>query len=332
MIFELLLLAALFADYLIGDPKSIPHPVQGIGGIAVVSEKFFRKIIPHQRTAGILTFSSTLLLSVGSVFFMLEIAASYSPVLQAVIAVILLYFFIAVKDLITHSKDVYTSLSENLPISEARKAIGRIVGRDTKDLDRADICRACVETVAENMVDGITAPIFWAILFSLCSPVFSVQPIALAAIGITAYKTINTMDSMFGYKNERYLYFGWASARIDDLVNYLPARLSGFIVVLTAYILKFNGQNSLKIFRRDRHNHTSPNAAHTEAAVAGALGLQLGGPSRYFGEMINKPVIGEQLQAISPDHILKTNVLIVVSSFAFIVTVCLLRRVAILLL
>jgi len=330
MIFELLLLTALLADLLIGDPRWIPHPVQGIGGIAVICEKFFRKCTSHQRMAGVLTFFLTLFISVCSAVFILLMAYTYSPVLQNLLAVIILYFFIALKDLIAHSRAVYFSLSQELPISEARKAIGRIVGRDTKNMNRADISRACVETVAENMVDGITAPVFWAIFLSLFSPVFALQPIALAAIGITAYKTINTMDSMFGYKNERYLYFGWASARIDDLVNYLPARLSGVCVILTAYLLRKNGQNSRKIFFRDRLNHTSPNAAHTEAAVAGALGLQLGGPSYYFGEIINKPEIGDQLQPISPAHILKTNVVVIVGSLLCIAITCLLRRAVIL--
>lgn len=326
MIFELLLLTALLADLLIGDPRWIPHPVRGIGKIAVVLENIFRKFISHQRLAGAAAFASIFLISVGGVVCILEIAFNYSPVLQVILAVIILYFFIAVKDLIAHSREVYASLSQERPINEARDAIGKIVGRDTTDMSRTDICRACVETVAENMVDGITAPIFWAVLFSLFSPFVSLQPIALAATGITAYKTINTMDSMFGYKNDKYFYFGWAAARIDDLANYLPARLSGIAVILTAYILGENGHNSLKIFRRDRLNHASPNAAHTEAAVAGALGLQLGGPSYYFGEKIEKPVIGDPLQIISPAHILKTNVLVVAASFTFIAIACLCRK------
>jgi adenosylcobinamide-phosphate synthase len=330
MIFEVLFLTALLADLLIGDPRWSPHPVCGIGRVALFFEKNFRRCVPHQRLAGILTFSSTLLLSIGFVVFLLRLSFWYSPVLQSIIAVIILYFFIAVKDLIAHSREVYLSLSEELPIAEAREAIGRIVGRDTKEMNRSDICRACVETVAENMVDGITAPVFWAIIFSLFAPLLSVEPIALAAIGITAYKTINTMDSMFGYKNDRYLYFGWASARIDDLANYLPARISGVFVILAAYILGLNGRRSLQIFSRDRLNHSSPNAAHTEAAVAGALGVQLGGPSSYFDKIVIKPVIGEQVQAISPAHILKTNVLVVVSSFLFITFLCLLRRVTLL--
>ena len=326
MIFELLLLIAFLADFLFGDPKWIPHPVRGIGKIAVFSENISRKIVSKQKGAGIAAFASTLILSVGIVVCILLIAYLYSPVLQTILAVIVLYFFIAVKDLVTHSRQVYISLAEERPINEAREAIGRIVGRDTVEMNSADISRACVETVAENMVDGITAPIFWAILFSLLSPLLSLHPIALAAIGITFYKSINTMDSMFGYKNDIYLHFGWAAARIDDVVNYFPARLSGLFVIATAYLLGENGKNSLKIYWRDRLNHASPNAAHTEAAVAGALGIQLGGPSRYFGKIIDKPVIGDQLQTITPAHILKTNVLIVVSSCIFVVAACLLRR------
>lgn len=326
MNFEFVLLAALIADLLFGDPRWIPHPVRGIGKIAQISEKFFRSVIALEKPAGAITFFTTLLISVGFVAFLLEIASWYSPLLHSLLAAIILYFFIAIKDLTAHSREVYLALVEDKPLSEARRAVGRIVGRDTTDMNESDISRACVETVAENMVDGITAPIFWAVLFSLLALFLPTEPITLAALGITAYKTINTMDSMFGYKNNRYLQFGWTAARVDDLVNYIPARLSGVCIVIGAFILRKDARNSLKVFLRDRLNHASPNAAHTEAALAGALGLRLGGPAQYFGEMVDKPIIGDQVNMISPAHIPQTNILVVVSSGIFISIILLLRK------
>jgi adenosylcobinamide-phosphate synthase len=174
-----------------------------------------------------------------------------------------------------------------------------------------------VETVAENMVDGITAPIFWAGVAALFSGPLPLSPITLAAIGITAYKTINTMDSMFGYKNDEYIDFGRVSAQIDDIVNFIPARLSGLCIVAAAQLLRKDWRNSLKIFLRDRLNHSSPNAAHSEAALAGALGLRLGGASSYFGETVEKPLIGDEKAVIGPRHILDSNRIILFASLIF---------------
>jgi adenosylcobinamide-phosphate synthase len=175
-----------------------------------------------------------------------------------------------------------------------------IVGRDTAALDEAGVARATVESVAESMVDGVTAPLFFAVLGG--------------PVGAMLYKAINTMDSMFGYKNERYRAFGWAAARLDDLANFLPARLTSLMIPAAAFLLRLDAKGALFILLRDRRKHASPNSGHTEAAVAGALGVQLGGPSPYFGRMVEKPTLGEAVRSIEPQDILRANRLMLLSS------------------
>lgn len=318
MPFELLLLIAIVLDLIFGEPKWIVHPVQIIGGIANKAEKLFRSIVPHEIWSGAITFFATFSISVGCVTFLLFIADHYSNFLQTIIAIVFLYLFIAIKDLLRHSRAVYKALTIS-DLDKARKAVGRIVGRDTGNMDTKDVCQACIETVAENFVDGIAAPLFWAIVFSLASPLIPMSSISLAAIGMTTYKTINTMDSMFGYKNTNYYRFGRVSARVDDIANFIPARLSGLCIVAGAFILGHNYRNSFRILRRDRLNHASPNAGHPEAAVAGALGIRLGGPAKYFGKTVEKPHIGKALVSISAQQILQVNTLILTSTFVFIV-------------
>jgi adenosylcobinamide-phosphate synthase len=233
---------------------------------------------------------------------------------------------IAAKDLAVHSKRVYHDLCSNEEISAARKAVSMIVGRDTENLDRDGICRACVETVAENMVDGVTAPLFFGICCSMLPPTWGIDRIGLAAVGAWIYKTVNTMDSMFGYKNERYLDFGWTAAKLDDIVNYIPARLSGIMVILSAYVLRLDWKGSAKIFFRDRLQHSSPNSAHTEAAVAGALGIQLGGGSFYSGKFTSKPTIGDRNRSLSENDILLANKIMTTGTFLFTLLLVLLRR------
>lgn len=325
--FELLIFSAVVADCFFGDPKWFPHPVRIIGLMCSIFETFFRKIIRNEKTAGIFTSLTVLILSGGGVALLLYLLGVISERLQIIFAVFVIYTFIAIKDLLLHSKNVFKNLYPIEKITEARVAVGLIVGRDTSYLQQEEICRACVETVAENMVDGITAPLFWSIMFSLLALVFPVNPIALAAIGISLYKAANTMDSMFGYKNEKYIEFGWFSARFDDLINLIPARLSGVCVIISAFLAGDNWRKGYEIFYRDRLNHTSPNAAHTEAAVAGAFGIQLGGSSVYFGKKIEKPTIGDCDSQISPHHILKSHKIIIISTIVFLVLTLLLRRI-----
>jgi len=198
--------------------------------------------------------------------------------------------------------------------------VAQIVGRDTSQLDRLGIIRACVETVAENMVDGVTAPLFYAVLFSLFSPLTGIDPLFLATIGAMGYKTVNTMDSMFGYKNKKYLYFGRTAAIIDDIVNWIPARISGVVLIPAAFFLGLDWKNAFIVFRRDRLAHASPNAAHSESAVAGALRIELGGTSVYFGKEMVKPAMGYPHRELESKDIIKTNHLMLMGSFLFLLS------------
>ncbi len=326
MIFELYLGIALFLDLLFGDPRWYPHPVKIIGNGAQKLENFFRKLLKNPRTAGTATTVATLFLSVLTVVFLFLISITISYYAEIGLAIFLLYSLVASKDLLVHSNHVYKTLYPTERLEDARMAVAQIVGRDTAGMTGEDVSRACVETVAENMVDGITAPLFWAVLLSVFAPITPFSEITMAAIGMLAYKVMNTMDSMFGYKNTRYLEFGWAPARLDDLANFIPARLSGLAIVLAAFLLKYDGRGSWVIFRRDRLNHASPNAGHTEAALAGALGIRLGGPSSYFGCVQKKPYIGDADKPISPYCILDTNKIVLVSAVIFLVFCLLLKR------
>jgi adenosylcobinamide-phosphate synthase len=230
---------------------------------------------------------------------MLAGATLLHPWLGSLVSILLLYTTIAPRDLVRHSTEVYTPLAAG-DLPEARRRVGMIVGRDTAALDEAGVARATVESVAESMVDGVTAPLFFAVLGG--------------PMGAMLYKAINTMDSMFGYKNERYRAFGWAAARLDDLANFLPARLTSLMIPAAAFLLRFDAKGSFSILLRDRRKHASPNSGHTEAAVAGALGVQLGGPSPYFGRMVEKPTLGEAVRSIEPQDILRANRLMLLSS------------------
>jgi adenosylcobinamide-phosphate synthase len=204
-------------------------------------------------------------------------------------------------------------------VETARKQVGMIVGRDTDQLDRAGIVRACVESVAENMSDGIIAPLFWAVTGAACGQYFNGNPVVWGTTAAMLYKAVNTMDSMFGYKNERYLQFGSCAARLDDAVNFFPARISGIFLVLAAFlcrpVCRSDVKNSFRVLVRDRQRHSSPNAGWPEAAMAGALGIQLGGESSYFGKSTEKPTIGDAVTSPHARHIFQANTLVLTASF-----------------
>ena len=212
------------------------------------------------------------------------------PVLRFALGVFWGWQALALKGLNTESKRVYTALTTGT-IEDARKAVSRIVGRDTQNLTAEGVTKAAVET--ENFSDGVLAPLFYLLLGG--------APLALC------YKAINTMDSMIGYKNERYLYFGYCAAKLDDAANWLPARLSALLLVLASALLGEDAKGAWRIWRRDRRNHASPNSAQTEAAMAGALGIQLAGPAWYFGEKYDKPTIGNARRPVEPNDILRAD-------------------------
>jgi adenosylcobinamide-phosphate synthase len=324
MTFTFFLVCALVLDLLLGDPRWYPHPVRGIGWLCTQFEKVFRRLPMRKSFGGFLTVLFVIISTCGIVSVLLLSASNISQLLENVIAVILLYTTIAVRDLLRHSNRVYSALIDS-DLGKARTEVGKIVGRDTAELTEEGVAKACVETVAENMVDGITAPLFYAVLFSLAAPIFGLSPISCAAIGAFFYKSVNTMDSMIGYKNSTYIEFGKVAALLDDLVNFLPARLSSWFLVAASVLLQLNYKKSHTIFLRDRLNHSSPNAGHPEAAVAGALGIQLGGPSSYFGQTIDKPYIGDNLRDAKPEDIATTNRLVVYGATLFFLILIIVR-------
>ena len=307
---EYQILIAIVLDQLLGDPRWLPHPVRIIGAVCTGLEKITRAVLPPF-AAGICTVLLVLALTGAATWGMIAGANLLYPWLGTAASIVILYTTIAPRDLVRHSTEVYTSLRDgNLP--EARQRVSMIVGRDTANLDEAGVARAAVESVAESMVDGVTAPLFFALLGG-----------PLAAM---LYKAINTMDSMFGYKNDRYLKFGWAAARLDDLANFVPARLTSLMIPAAAFPLRLDPKRSLLILLRDRFAHASPNSGHSEAAVAGALGVQLGGPNSYFGTVVEKPAIGDAIRPLEPRDILRANRLMLLASALTLLACIALRR------
>lgn len=309
---------ACLLDLLFGDPRWFPHPVRLIGWFAAQMETLAGKLSLSKRNRGRLTVLLVLLVTGGSSVAILLLLAGLPRPLFFISSAFLLYTSIAARDLIVHAKRVYDALASDL--DQARFRVAMIVGRDTDQLDGPGIIRACVESVAENMSDGIVAPLFWATAgASVAMPAGGTWP---AVCGVTAamlYKAINTMDSLFGYKNEQYREFGSCPARLDDVVNIVPARMSGLALVLASPFCGCSMKNSWTILKRDRAEHTSPNAGWPEAAAAGALGLALGGDSHYFGNLVTKPTLGDPLHPPSPDHILQANRLILAGSLLSLV-------------
>jgi adenosylcobinamide-phosphate synthase len=279
-----IVLGAVLLDLLLGDPRWLPHPVVGIGRLIALLERVLRRLVPHERAAGVLLLLLTVGITAGASAALLAVARAASPLLGTAVAAFLGYTCLAARSLHGESRPVAAALDRD-DIAAARTALSRIVGRDTVGLDAAECWRATVETVAENGSDGVIAPLFFLMLGG---PVLAL-----------AYKAVNTLDSMVGYKSERYLRFGWASARCDDLANWVPARLTGLLMVAAAPLAGLSGRNAWRIMARDGRNHSSPNSGIPEAAAAGALGVRLGGTNRYFGSLVEKPTIGDPLRPLS---------------------------------
>jgi len=274
---------AVALDLLLGDPRRFPHPVIAIGRLIGLLEKLLRSLIPNERLGGILLLLITVATTCSVSWLLLKGAYAISPYAGFVLSVILSWNCLAARSLHLESGLVADALTAG-DLPEARKYLARIVGRDTEDLDEAEIWRGAVETVAENGSDGVIAPLLFLLLGG---PVLGL-----------AYKAVNTLDSMVGYKNERYLQFGWASARFDDLVNWLPARITGSLMALVSPFVGLDMKDAWRLMFRDGKNHSSPNSGIPEAAAAGALGVQLGGANRYFGTMVEKPTIGDPLKPL----------------------------------
>jgi adenosylcobinamide-phosphate synthase len=289
-------IAGFLIDCILGDPKWLPHPVVGIGKLISLSEKVLRRIFPKTDrgafSAGLLMAILVPLLSAGVSFGVLFGLWKLSRWAYFAMSSIMCWQCFAAKCLATEAHKVVKAL-ETEGLDAGRRQISMLVGRDTERLSEAQVLKATVETVAENASDGVIAPLFYMILFG--------------AVGGFFYKAINTMDSMVGYKNDRYLYFGRAAAKLDDAANFLPARMSALAMIAVCPLLGLDCKNAFRIWKRDRRRHASPNSAQTESVAAGALHIELAGPASYFGKTVEKPTLGENDRPIERADVRRTN-------------------------
>lgn len=292
-------------DLVFGDPHALPHPIRLIGTLIAGLEKKLLKLQMRDEKKefykGILLVV-LVLFSTGAVAALVLVVAYWlHPAAGIVVESVMTYQILATKCLKDESMKVYQSLNEQ-GLEAGRVAVSMIVGRDTNVLDVTGVVKAAVETVAENTSDGVIAPMLYT---ALGGPILGF-----------VYKAVNTMDSMVGYKNDKYLYFGRAAAKLDDAVNFIPARISAYLMIAAAYIggKAFDGKNAQKIYKRDRRNHASPNSAQTESVCAGALGIQLAGDASYFGKVVKKPYIGDAHRAVESEDIVRVNRLMYVTA------------------
>ncbi|MGB3367274.1 MAG: adenosylcobinamide-phosphate synthase CbiB [Acidaminobacteraceae bacterium] len=289
-------------DLIFGDPYVMPHPVVYIGRAISNLEKVFRKLFKSEKALKYAGFLFTFIIVVGTYviyFYILKVSRIVSPIFASILEVFMIYQIFATRCLANEGNKLYKTLKDG-DLEESRKWISYLVSRDTETMNKEDIVKATIETISENIIDGIISPLFFIIIGG--------PPLAMA------YKAANTLDSMVGYKNDKYYNFGYASAKFDDLLNYIPARLSSVLVVVSAFLLKLNYKASFKILIRDRNNHSSPNSAYSEAATAGALNIQLGGKASYFGHTEIKPTMGDYIETPAPKHIKDTIRIMYVSS------------------
>ena len=290
------IVAGFILDLIFGDPHSLPHPICLIGNFISFLERNLRKIFGFSNN-GLLFGGGVMVFLVISTCFavpyaLLYLAGMVNPWLAFALETLMFYQIFATKCLRDESMKVYYALQKG-DLDEARLMLSWIVGRDTKNLTEAEVTKGAVETIAENTADGIVAPMFYMFLGG--------APLAFL------YKGINTMDSMVGYKNEKYLYFGRCAAKLDDVANFIPARITGLLMIGAAYFLNLDVQGAWKTFWRDRYNHLSPNSAMTESVAAGALNIQLGGGHFYFGKWVHKDTIGDDIRPVKAEDIVATN-------------------------
>ena len=295
--------AGFLLDQLFGDPYFLPHPIRGIGWLIAKTEKMLRDGNPQEnspereaaeRRQGKLLVAVVLLLTGIVVALILFGAYAVHPKLGTVIEAVMTYQILAARCLQVESSKVWKQLNAG-NLESARKAVSMIVGRDTEHLTEEGVTKAAIETVAENTSDGVIAPMLYT---ALGGPVLGFL-----------YKAVNTMDSMVGYKNEKYFHFGRAAAKLDDVVNYLPARISALLMIGAALVSgeNYSGKQAWRIWRRDNRQHASPNSAQTESVCAGALGIRLAGAASYFGKIVKKPYIGDPTRPVEPEDIRRTN-------------------------
>ena len=320
--------AGFVIDLLIGDPHNIPHPIVWIGKLIAWLDKKLLGEIPEDRSdpytrnkgserrKGVLLVIIVLTVTVAVTAAVLVGAYMIYPLFGTAVEAVLTCYILALTSLKTESMKVYRALKMG-NLERARKAVSMIVGRDTDWLDETGVTKAAVETVAENFSDGVIAPMLYA---AIGGPVLGM-----------AYKAINTMDSMVGYKNDRYMWFGTAAAKLDDAANYIPSRISALFMIAACEVAgdEFDEKRAWRIWKRDRRNHKSPNAAQTESVCAGALGIQLAGSSYYFGKLVEKPYIGDDIRPIETEDIGRSNRLVTAASVMFWITCLILMTVCV---
>ena len=297
------LLLGFVLDLLLGDPHGWPHLVRWFGAVIAQLEKWLYPI-SSKRLGGALLVIGTILVGAGVPAVVLYGGWRLNRWVYLALATVLVWQCLAAKSLRDESLKVYDALTTGT-LADARQAVSMIVGRDTEVLDEAGVTRAAVETVAENTSDGEVAPLFWMML--------------LGPLGGCFYKAVNTMDSMVGYRNERYEHFGTCAARLDDVMNYIPARLSALLMIAGSALCAMDAKSARRIWRRDRRNHASPNSAQTEAVMAGALNVRLAGDAQYFGVVHKKPTIGDDIRSIKAEDIRRSHRLLYVTSALMLV-------------
>ncbi len=301
-------------DCIFGDPDFKLHPIRLMGNLISASEKVLRRLFPKNKAGelagGFMLFMIVSVITTGIVYVFLKFVYGINIYAGLICESILCWLFLAARSLKTESMKVYYEAEKGDLIS-ARKAVSMIVGRDTERLDMQGVIKAAVETVAENTSDGVIAPMIF-------------MAIGGAPLG-AFYKAVNTMDSMVGYRNEKYLYFGRIAARADDIFNFIPSRISAIMMIAASFILKMDYKGAVKIFKRDRLKHKSPNSAQTEAVCAGALGLRLAGDAWYFGELYKKDYIGDHINEVVPEHIIKADRLMYAASVLTLIAAVVLR-------
>lgn len=310
----IVIVAAFLLDMICGDPHWLWHPVQGIGLIIKYVEAFLRRVFRinaereadkiRKRVAGVIMVILVIAISLVPVCLILYLAGRINRYVRLGVEIIICYQMLAARSLCVESMKVYYALRDGT-IEDARTAVSMIVGRDTASLNEEGVTKAAVETVAENTSDGVIAPLFYMALFGV--------------YGAFVYKAINTMDSMTGYKNDHYIYFGTCAAKLDDIANFIPARLGALLMVAASYLTGLDGKGAWRIFKRDRYNHASPNSAQSEAVCAGSLSVELAGDAYYFGKLYKKKTIGDHIRDICPEDIRRANKLMYVTSILMVV-------------
>ncbi|MGR3220153.1 MAG: adenosylcobinamide-phosphate synthase CbiB [Candidatus Anammoxibacter sp.] len=293
------IIIAFFIDMVIGDPYRFPHPVKGIGKLIQFMERKLRNVRIPERLAGVILAGFVVVCVYFITLQFVQFAGTFGKTCQIAASTIVIYFCLSMRGLVTEAKKIILMLKKD-DLQGARRVLSNIVGRDTANLTTDQVKRACIESIAENMVDGIIAPLFFAFIGG--------APLAMA------YKAVNTLDSMVGYKNARYIKFGWASAKLDDAANFIPARITIWLVPIASFICAAGPLNSLRIWLRDSHKHPSPNSGIPEALFAGALRVQLGGDCSYNGVNVKKSVIGDEQEILKIKTISKAIQLVYMCS------------------